>query len=214
VQPDHLRIFTLKHFRTPTLAILAGACLSLLGTNALAESTYGYNAAGTGVVIAKARLNLVINVPKLILLRVGSSGATVDTLTWNSGLTWATAPGTLTNGNNQATNWDGTAPTEPPPILPPFPRLPGPTVRVAVRWPTPPPHLVLVARHWATSRSRRLAGLAHPAPSPLATASTGATAFAKTLWRLAAGALPSAAHLQPGLAGQYTSTVTYTATSL
>ena len=101
----------MKHFRTPTLAILAGACLSLLGTNALAESTYGYNAAGTGVVTANARLNLVINVPKLILLRVGSSGATVDTLTWNSGLTWATAPGTLTNGNNQPTDWDGAAPT-------------------------------------------------------------------------------------------------------
>ena len=101
----------MKHFRTPTLAILAGACLSLLGTNALAESTYGYNAAGTGVVTANARLNLVINVPKLILLRVGSSGATVDTLTWNSGLTWATAPGTLTNGNNVGVDWDGAAPT-------------------------------------------------------------------------------------------------------
>ena len=76
----------MKHFRTPTLAILAGACLSLLGTNALAESTYGYNAAGTGVVVvtANARLNLVINVPTLLFRPFGSPGPTFTTWTWIS----------------------------------------------------------------------------------------------------------------------------------
>jgi hypothetical protein len=215
VQPDHLRIFTLKHFRTPTLAILAGACLSLLGTNALAESTYGYNAAGTGVVIAKARLNLVINVPKLILLRVGSSGATVDTLTWNSGLTWVTAPGTLTNGNNQATNWDGTAPgtgtTANPAAISAFAWTNssggGSLAYAATPFGAGGPAL-------GDIKVTSAAGLAHPAPAVLATASTGATAFARNTlatgsWSFALGGTPAA-----WPAGQYTSTVTYTATSL
>lgn len=205
----------MKHFRTPTLAILAGACLSLLGTNALAESTYGYNAAGTGVVTANARLNLVINVPKLILLRVGSSGATVDTLTWNSGITWVTAPATLTDGNNQATNWDGTAPgtgtTANPAAISAFAWTNssggGSLAYAATAFGAGGPALGDIT---VTSA----AGLAHPAPSPLATASTGATAFARNTlatgsWSFALGGTPAA-----WTAGQYTSTVTYTATSL
>ena len=205
----------MKHFRTPTLAILAGACLSLLGTNALAESTYGYNAAGTGVVTANARLNLVINVPKLILLRVGSSGATVDTLTWNSGITWVTAPATLTDGNNQATNWDGTAPgtatTTNPAAVSAFAWTNssggGSLAYAATAFGTGGPALGDIT---VTSA----AGLAHPAPAVLATASTGATAFARNTlatgsWSFALGGTPAA-----WTDGLYTSTVTYTATSL
>ena len=205
----------MKHFRTPTLAILAGACLSLLGTNALAESTYGYNAAGTGVVTANARLNLVINVPKLILLRVGSSGATVDTLTWNSGLTWATAPGTLTNGNNQPTDWDGAAPTA----------ATNPAAVSAFAWTNSSGggSLAYAATAFGaggpalgdiTVTSATGLGLAHPAPAELATSSAGATAFARNTlatgsWSFALGGTPAA-----WTAGQYTSTVTYIATSL
>ena len=205
----------MKHFRTPTLAILAGACLSLLGTNALAESTYGYNAAGTGVVTANARLNLVINVPKLILLRVGSSGATVDTLTWNSGLTWATAPATLTDGDNQATNWDGTAPgtgtTANPAAISAFAWTNnsggGSLAYAATAFGAGGPALGDIT---VTSA----AGLAHPAPAVLATASTGATAFARNTlatgsWSFALGGSPVT-----WTAGQYTSQITYTATSL
>ena len=206
----------MKHFRTPTLAILAGACLSLLGTNALAESTYGYNAAGTGVVVvtANARLNLVINVPKLILLRVGSSGATVDTLTWNSGITWVTAPGTLTDGDNQATNWDGAAPTV---------TITNPAAVSAFAWTNSSGggSLAYAATAFAGGGPTlgditvtSATGLAHPAPAVLATASTGATAFARNTlatgsWSFALGGTPAA-----WTAGQYTSTVTYTATSL
>ena len=204
----------MKHFRTPTLAILAGACLSLLGTNALAESTYGYNAAGTGVVTANARLNLVINVPKLILLRVGSSGATVDTLTWNSGITWVTAPATLTDGDNQATNWDGTAPTV---------TITNPADVSAFAWTNSlgGGSLAYAATAFGAGGPAlsditvtSAPGLAHPAPSPLAATSTGATAFARNtlatgIWSFALGGTPAA-----WTAGQYTSTVTYTATSL
>ena len=205
----------MKHFRTPTLAILAGACLSLLGTNALAESTYGYNAAGTGVVTANARLNLVINVPKLILLRVGSSGATVDTLTWNSGITWVTAPATLTDGDNQATNWDGTAPgtgtTANPAAISAFAWTNssggGSLAYAATAFGAGGPALGDITVASAP-------GLVHPAPSPLAAASTGATVFARNTlatgsWSFALGGTPAA-----WTAGQYTSTVTYTATSL
>ena len=204
----------MKHFRTPTLAILAGACLSLLGTNALAESTYGYNAAGTGVA-ANARLNLVINVPKLILLRVGSSGATVDTLTWNSGLTWATAPGTLTNGNNQPTDWDGADPTAVTTTNPADVSAfawtnssgGGSLAYAATAFGAGGPALGDIT---VTSAS----GLVHPAPSPLAAASTGATVFAKNIlatgsWSFALGGTPVT-----WTAGQYTSQITYTATSL
>ena len=205
----------MKHFRTPTLAILAGACLSLLGTNALAESTYGYNAAGTGVVTANARLNLVINVPKLILLRVGSSGATVDTLTWNSGITWVTAPATLTDGDNQATNWDGTAPgtgtTANPAAISAFAWTNnsggGELAYAATPFTAGGPTLGDIT---VTSAP----GLAHPDPSPLAAISTGATVFARNTlatgsWSFALGGTPAA-----WTAGQYTSTVTYIATSL
>ena len=205
----------MKHFRTPTLAILAGACLSLLGTNALAESTYGYNAAGTGVVTANARLNLVINVPKLILLRVGSSGATVDTVTWNSGLTWVTAPATLTDGNNQATNWDGTAPgtgtTANPAAISAFAWTNssggGSLAYAAIPFTAGGPTLGDIT---VTSAP----GLAHPDPSPLAATSTGTTFFARNTlatgtWSFALGGTPTA-----WTAGQYTSQITYTATSL
>ena len=204
----------MKHFRTPTLAILAGACLSLLGTNALAESTYGYNAAGTGVV-ANARLNLVINVPQLILLRVGSSGATVDTLTWNSGITWVTAPGTLTDGDNQATNWDGTAPGT------------GTTANSAAvsafAWTNSSGggSLAYAATAFAAGGPTlgditvtSDPGLVHPTPVALATDSTGPATFTKNAlatgtWRFALGGTPDT-----WTAGQYTSQITYTATSL
>ena len=209
----------MKHFRTPTLAILAGACLSLLGTNALAESTYGYNAAGTGVtgVAANARLNLVINVPKLILLRVGSSGATVDTLTWNSGITWATAPATLTDGDNQATNWDGTAPgtgtTANPADISAFAWTNssggGSLAYDAAAFGAGGPTLGDI-----TVTSASGFGLVHPDPSPLAATSAGPTVFARNTlatgsWSFALGGTPAA-----WTAGQYTSQITYTATSL
>ena len=101
----------MKHFRTPTLALIAGACLSLVGTNALAESTYGYNAAGTGNVTATAQVKLSVTVPKLILLRVGSANTTVDTLAWTAVPSIPATPTAPSNGNNVGVDWDGAAPT-------------------------------------------------------------------------------------------------------
>ena len=206
----------MKHFRTPTLAILAGACLSLLGTNALAESTYGYSPSGTGTITARAQLNLVINVPKLILLRVGGDGTAITDLIWNAGPTWSGAPGTLpvSDVSNQATTWDGTAPTV---------TITNPADVTASAWTNSSGggSLAYAATAFGAGGPAlgditvtSASGLVHPAPSPLAAASTGATVFAKNIlatgsWSFALGGTPVT-----WTAGQYTSQITYTATSL
>ena len=207
----------MTHFRTPTLALIAGACLSLLGTNALAESTYGYAPSGTGQVKANAHLNLVINVPKLILLRVGSAGAVIDTLTWNAGPTWVTAPGTLptVNTDNAATTWDGADPTAG--------TVTNPAAVAAFAWTNSSGGGSLAYAATAFGAGGPTlgnitvtsgTGLAHPTPAALATASTGATTFAKNTlatgsWTYALGGTPAT-----WTSGQYTSQITYTATSL
>lgn len=85
---------------------------------AMADSQYGYSPSGATGVTAQASVTVTVNVPTLILLRVGSATA-VDTLTFTaalSGVTSAPTAATLTglaaNVSNQAANWDGTtAPT-------------------------------------------------------------------------------------------------------
>lgn len=95
-------------------AILAGALLALTASlGARAESQYGYDPAGTGARTASAKLNINITIPKLILLRVGSSGATVDTAGLTAALNTGIPGGAnnpLTDGNNNASGWDATAP--------------------------------------------------------------------------------------------------------
>ena len=68
-----------------SLSAMTVALLSLAAAGvARAESTYGYNTTGGGTVTATARVNISIVVPKVVLLRVGTPGATRDTLTWNA----------------------------------------------------------------------------------------------------------------------------------
>ena len=212
----------MKHFRTPTLALIAGACLSLVGTNALAESTYGYSPAGTGAITANARVDLEINVPKLILLRVGSDGATINKLTWNAGPTWAAAPSTLpsTDVSNQANSWDGAAPTAG--------TIATQTAVAAFAWTNSSGggSLAYTATAFAATPAAAVgpalgditvtsaAGLAHPVPAVLATASTTPTTFGKNTlasgsWTYALGGTPAT-----WSSGQYTSRITYTASSL
>jgi hypothetical protein len=76
----------------------------------VAESQYGYASSGVGPVRAQANVKLKVTVPKLILLRVGSQTA-VDEITWTNTPSWSTSPTTLVDGNNQAANWDGVAPS-------------------------------------------------------------------------------------------------------
>lgn len=91
--------------------LLAALGLALSCSPALAESTYGYQAAGAGAVTATARVNLSVTVAKLILLRVGSTTAGGDTAAWTVGATIPAVPTTPATGNNTGVNWNGTAPT-------------------------------------------------------------------------------------------------------
>ena len=76
---------------------------------ALAESQYG---SGTGTITAQAKVNLSVTVPKLILLRVGSTNTTVDTVTWTSSLSIPGVPTTpQASVNNTQVDWNGSAPT-------------------------------------------------------------------------------------------------------
>ncbi len=90
------------------LTATAAAAAALLSTQALhAESTYGYNSAGTGAVSATARVNVNVSIPKLIMLRVGSAGASVD----NVDIALTPSSSTFGNGDSQGFAWDGSAPT-------------------------------------------------------------------------------------------------------
>ncbi len=97
------------------LAIAAAITTGLgAGSAALANSTYGFNGAGTGTVSATASVQVTINVPKVIVLRVGAAGATQDTVTFDVAPNISTAPGpvaTTGSGNAQAATWDAVAPT-------------------------------------------------------------------------------------------------------
>ncbi|MDN6884121.1 hypothetical protein QMO14_10990 [Variovorax sp. CAN2819] len=93
------------------LPVLCLAGLALAGGNAVAESQYG---SGTGTITAQAKVNLSVTVPKLILLRVGSTDTTVDTVTWTSALSIPAVPTTPVTGNNTNVDWNGAAPTVTP----------------------------------------------------------------------------------------------------
>jgi hypothetical protein len=99
-----------------TLPLMLAASLMLSAGSSLAQSTYGYNAAGTGAVSATANAKVTVNIPKLVLLRVGAAGAAgtaADTLTFNAAPNISSAPGSTmgTDGDNKAATWDGVAPT-------------------------------------------------------------------------------------------------------
>ena len=86
-----------------------GAALTLAGGSyALADSQYGQ---GTGTITAQANVKLSVTVPKLILLRVGGSTTTPDTVSWTTAFSIPAAPTAAVDGNNTAVNWNGALPT-------------------------------------------------------------------------------------------------------
>lgn len=196
-------------------AVAAAAVLLLPAGAALAESQYGYDSAGTGTITAQARVNLSVAVPKMILLRVGS-GATTDTLSWNTSFSVTTAPTAPVNGNNQAANWGGTAPTATTSANPAALAVSAWTNNAAGG------RLTYTATAFAANGPTlgnvsvtAGAGLAHPTPTALATASTAGIDFAAGTvatgsWTYALDGTGSAGWRS----GLYTATVTYTATSL
>lgn len=103
-----------------SLSALSILLLSVLGWGlAHAESQYGYSTTGTGNVSATAKLNISIRVPKVVLLKVGTAGTTIDEVSFAARVSVPTG-GTpaLVNGadpeagsNNQNIAWNGTIPT-------------------------------------------------------------------------------------------------------
>ena len=207
-------------------AIAVAAFMVLSHGAAQAESTYGYNATGAGVVTATARLNVSVTVPKLILLRVGSDAATVDTVALtaalNPGIPGGLAAAAVTAGgtvNNAATGWDKTAPVFTAAAGTPVLAASwtnssgGASVNCAVTTPFTAAS-GLLSTHITVASSAPLAGgaLAHPGAN---TACGTATTFAKNVvvgstWTYSI----TAAGLAAASAGVNTETLTYTATSL
>ena len=101
----------MKHPKLNALALGTALALACSG-HALAESRYGYSSTGTGSVTATAKVNLSVVIPKLILLKVGSSAGTQDTVSWAASLSIPATPTIpTTTANNTVVPWDGTAPT-------------------------------------------------------------------------------------------------------
>ena len=98
--------------QTKIIGALLGAALATASGVAVAESTYGYSPGANATVTASARINLSIAVPRLVLLRIGSAGAGIDTLSWSTTPSWNLGGQTpsVTTGASSPTNWDGGAP--------------------------------------------------------------------------------------------------------
>lgn len=88
------------------IAIASAIGLFLIGGKAvLAESTYGYSTTNASV-SAEAKAKVTVNVPTLVLLRVGTAGKdNVDTLTFN-----AAPDGISTEGSKLTTTWEDGVP--------------------------------------------------------------------------------------------------------
>ena len=102
----------MKHPKLHALALGAALAVACTG-QALAESRYSFAPDGTGTLTATARVNLSVVVPKLILLKVGTSNTTVDTVSWAASVTIPGTPATTPTAavTNTVIPWDGTAPT-------------------------------------------------------------------------------------------------------
>jgi hypothetical protein len=194
------------------LFYILSVSLALSSGAVMAESTYGYSSAGTGTVTATARVSLNVTVPKLILLKVGTASATVDTLSWTSATSIPSTPTAATNGNNAAIDWDGTAPTI---------TLTNPAALNVAAWTNAATtsNLTCSVDAWnaaggpANSDFTVTSGgtLAHPGANLGACAPTNFTknSVVTGTWTYALGGTPST-----WSAGVYTTTVTYTATGI
>jgi len=204
------------------LASAGAAALVLTSTGLQAESTYGYNPAGAAGATATARVNINVTVPTLILLRVGSNAAVVDTVTLalqpNPGIPGPLgAASPLTAGSSQASGWDGTAPimsaTATPATLTAIAwtnSAGGGNVNGAVTTPFAAASGLTAANILVTSGGG--GSLAHPGAD---TGTFAATPFARNTVVSSTWAYSmNPAGLAAAAAGSHTQVVTYTATAL
>ena len=193
-----------------SIVMLAGM---LTSATAIADSTYGHNAAGTGPVSATAHAKVTVKVPLLVLLRVGSPGAVIDELTFTAAPT-----GMTTDGDSQAISWDGTAPVFTSSATP------GDTLN-AYGWTNAPNNAELTCNVLAADAFDAASGLtsadvtvtssgalAHPGAD---TTCGGATTITKnTLMAATWTYAVSPTALQNAAAGTHSEIITYTATTL
>ncbi|RYF74975.1 MAG: hypothetical protein EOO22_05845 [Comamonadaceae bacterium] len=199
------------------ITLLAVAAVAAVTGSAMAESQYGYTTTTGAAVTAQARVTLSVVVPKLILLRVGGQGNTAELLNWTAPITWPTAPaGAPTAGVNLEANWTGGIPT--------VGTVTNPAAIPVFAWTnnTGGGSLSYVASVFAPTGGPSLsnitvtsaAGLAHPIPATLAAASTTPTAFAAGTVAGGSWTYSLTGSALTWTPGTYTSTVTYTATSV
>lgn len=193
-------------------ALIAGTVLALTGSVALAESQYGFATDAGANISAQANVDLEVTVPKLILLRVGSAGNTIDKLTWAAGFSIPSVPTTPVAGNNQDVNWDGTAPT--------VTTSTDPTALNVYAWTNANGATLTYSATDFASGGPALGnisvtatgGLAHPAPTVLQAASTTAVNLTRgTLYTGSWAYALDSAGATGWSAGTYTARVTYTA---
>jgi hypothetical protein len=195
------------------LPVAATLVLLVASGSARAESTYGYQPSGAGAVTATARVNLSVTVSKLILLRVGSANAVVDTATWTVGASIPAVPTIPVVGNNQPVNWNGVAPTMTASASPAALTVYGwtnsttPTITCAMGAWTGPVGGPTNANFTVTVTGT----LPHPGANLGACASTAfvANSLRTGTWQYVLGGTPGT-----WPAGTYTNTITYTAQGL
>lgn len=79
-----------------TMLTLGAVCAMSLSSALHAESRITTVTAPTTALSTTARLNFAVNVPRILYLRVGDAGVTVNTVTFTAGLTGVTVPTTDT----------------------------------------------------------------------------------------------------------------------
>lgn len=199
------------------IAVAAAAGIGSSGS-ALADSTYGFSGNGSGAVSATAAVTVNIKVPKVIVLRVGAIGAIQSTVDFVAAPDIQTAPGvvaTTGGANAQPAAWNAVAPAL---------NVTGGTSLTAYLWHNNNGNAQLTcsASALAAGAGFTLAdilvsngglGLGHPGAD--ATCGTTVAGLARNTLHNASWAYSvNAAGLTAANPGAWTTTITYTATTL
>ncbi|WP_020395318.1 hypothetical protein [Thiolinea disciformis] len=202
------------------LGLFTAACVLSAAGQSFAESTYGYQGTGVGGVTATAKVQVTVTVPKLILLRVGTEGSTVDNLAFTAAGSVASAPTTLTTGNSLASTWGDSSGA----VAPSFTNTAGQTL-TAYAWTNASggslscatvANTMFVATNGLTSADVKVSStgtLAHPGTDtscagPATTLTKNTLATGTWTYSILGSALATAQ------AGEHKQTTTYTASAL
>lgn len=93
-----------------TLPLLLSASALLSSSLLMADSQYGYSSSGATGITAQSSVKVTVNVPSLILLRVGAANTTQSELTFTATPN-IPAANTPSANNNVNVDWNGAAPS-------------------------------------------------------------------------------------------------------